>query len=66
MPDISMCKGTNCNLKEECYRYKATPSDWQSYFTEPPLKEDGTCVYLLGFENQMVSKNFKKARTSTK
>ena len=64
MPDTTMCKGTNCNLKEKCYRYKATPSDWQSYFTEPPLKKDGTCKYLLGFGNQMVSKRFKKASRS--
>ena len=61
-----MCKGTNCNLKEKCYRYKATPSDWQSFFTEPPIKEDGTCGYLLGFENLMVSKKFKNARRSNK
>ena len=47
MPDISMCKGTNCPLKETCYRHKATPSDWQSYFTEPPVKEDGTCDHYM-------------------
>ena len=44
MADITMCSGTNCPLKETCYRYKATPSSWQSYFSEPPFK-DGECEY---------------------
>ncbi len=47
MPDISMCKGTNCTIKETCYRYKAIPSDWQSYFTESPIKDNKTCDYYL-------------------
>lgn len=40
MPDISMCKGGDCPLKETCYRFKATPSDWQSYFGETPYNEE--------------------------
>jgi hypothetical protein len=36
MPDISMCPGNDCPLKEECYRHKATPSEYQSYFVEAP------------------------------
>jgi hypothetical protein len=36
MPDISMCPGDDCPLKEECYRFKATPSEYQSYFAEAP------------------------------
>ena len=31
MPDISMCQDHNCPLKEKCYRYRAIPSQWQSY-----------------------------------
>jgi len=39
MPDITMCPGDNCPMKETCYRYKATPSEyWQSYFTKPPFE----------------------------
>ena len=38
MPDISMCVGGNCPMKETCYRYKAKPSDYQSYFTETPFE----------------------------
>lgn len=37
MPDITMCTGENCSLKETCYRYKAEPSEYrQSYFVKPP------------------------------
>lgn len=39
MPDITMCKGNNCPLKETCYRYSAKPNKYlQSYFTETPYK----------------------------
>ncbi len=31
MPDITMCQNEACTLKEVCYRYKATPSERQSY-----------------------------------
>ena len=31
MPDITMCKNEACPKKEECYRYKANPSEQQSY-----------------------------------
>ena len=40
MPDITMCKGEACSIKESCYRYKATPNEYrQSYFVEPPFKK---------------------------
>lgn len=39
MPDITMCKGGNCSLRLNCYRYTATADELgQSYFTEPPYK----------------------------
>lgn len=47
MPDISMCKGTGCPVKKECYRFTAKPSDYQSYFVTPPLEEDGTCKRFM-------------------
>ena len=37
MPDITMCSGKDCPLKESCYRYTAKPSEFrQSYFSIPP------------------------------
>ena len=38
MPDISMCAGGMCTLKETCHRFKAEPSYYQSYFGAPPFK----------------------------
>jgi len=39
MPDISMCKGGNCLLRMNCYRYTAKAEELgQSYFGEPPYK----------------------------
>lgn len=38
MPDITMCPGGNCPMRETCYRHKATPSMYQSYFMETPFK----------------------------
>ncbi len=48
MPDITMCEGKDCPLKEKCHRFKAEPSKYrQSYFTEIPYnKEIQTCDHL--------------------
>lgn len=45
MPDIAMCKGQDCPLKENCYRYTANPCEYQSYFLHPPHK-DGKCEHF--------------------
>ena len=47
MPDITMCKGTNCPVSTKCRRYTATPSKMQSWFTEIPFK-DGKCDMYWG------------------
>ena len=40
MPDISMCKGTDCSLKYHCYRFTAIPSMYrQAYFVKPPFRD---------------------------
>ena len=37
MPDISKCKGGNCLLRLNCYRYTAKADEVaQLYFSEPP------------------------------
>jgi hypothetical protein len=41
MPDISMCSGEKCPLKENCYRFLATPNEFrQSYFMNPPYNDE--------------------------
>lgn len=43
MPDISMCWGKDCPLKEECYRYLAKPSERQAYLCTPPYNAVEGC-----------------------
>lgn len=43
MPDISMCNGGKCPEKNDCYRYRAKPGSWQSWFGTPPWEGPGTC-----------------------
>lgn len=47
MFDITKCLGTDCPHKESCHRYTPTLSNYQSYFSEPPIK-DGKCDYHWG------------------
>jgi len=55
MPDISMCMGGKCALKDTCYRFKATPDEnHQSYFLNPPFKKEGgehVCKYYTKMYN---------------
>ena len=53
MPDITMCSGKNCPVKEKCYRYTAEASDYQSYFMNPPYK-DGKCDHYWGDDSQSI------------
>jgi len=47
MPDICMCEGKDCPIKEGCYRFKAKPSQYgQGYFLQSPY-ENGKCDKLL-------------------
>jgi len=46
LPDITMCQGTGCPLKERCHRYTAEPCERrQSYFSVPPVV-DGKCDHF--------------------
>ena len=44
-PDISMCNGDECEQKQSCYRYRATPGGWQTYFGTPPMDSPTECEY---------------------
>ena len=35
MPDIAMCKGKDCSLKDKCYRYMAEPDEYRQSYIEP-------------------------------
>lgn len=49
MPDITMCEGGNCPIKNKCYRHTAKPSEYrQSYFIDPPyeiIQGEVNCEY---------------------
>ena len=51
MADITKCEGTNCHIKESCYRFTAKASDYQYYFIESPIK-DGKCDMYWGVESE--------------
>lgn len=53
MPDITMCKGTNCPVSTRCRRYTATPSDMQSWFTEVPF-HNGECDFYWGEQSESI------------
>ena len=59
MADISMCPGTECPVKEKCYRFTATASEFmQSYFFEPPFEiKDGVVTCEMYWEKQLKNKN---------
>jgi hypothetical protein len=57
-PDIAKCLGTDCPYKETCYRYTSEPSDWQSYFLEPPIK-DGKCDMYWGDNAEAIFNQLK-------
>ena len=46
MPDISMCSGKGCELKNRCYRFTAKQSYMQSFFGTPPNRKPYKCVYF--------------------
>lgn len=50
MPDMTMCDGHGCPLKDKCYRYTAFASSYQSWFLQAPINEDGTCDYFWNDE----------------
>lgn len=56
--DITMCKGTNCHLKEQCYRFTANRSMLQSYFATPPIK-NGKCSHFWDNKNKITERKTK-------
>jgi len=51
MPDISMCQNSKCELRSNCYRYRAVPNPYrQSYGTHfNPV--NGECERQMPIEN---------------
>ena len=62
MPDITMCVGKFCPLKETCYRYLASPNEYQSYFLEAPYKNND-CEHYWKINKLNSLKNNKKIKS---
>jgi hypothetical protein len=57
MPDITKCPGTNCDVKENCYRFTAKPDKhWQSWFTEMPIPTGEECDFYWPVESQITAR----------
>ncbi len=50
MPDITMCEGEGCKIKQSCFRFTAKREHYQSYFVDSPLEPDGSCKHFM-FDN---------------
>ena len=63
MADITMCNGTNCPKKEECYRFTVQANEYrQSYFCEVPFKiveNKFTCEMFWGDANERIFNQLK-------
>jgi hypothetical protein len=63
MPDIAMCSGEGCPQKDKCHRHTAKASDYQSFFMNPPMKEDETCEYFWDNKDYKDEQQNSNART---
>jgi len=55
MADITKCKGTECPIKDGCYRYTSQAGMMQSYFVEIPGKTENnkfSCEMYWGKQAQ--------------
>ena len=63
MSDITCCPGTDCPVKEKCYRFTAPKSEFmQSYFFEAPGKTEDdkfTCDMYWGENNELIWNQLK-------
>lgn len=55
MPDIAMCKNHQCPLRDECYRYRAIPTEpYQTYSDFSPSGDPPTCDWFFPIEDRAV------------
>lgn len=59
MSDITKCEGTNCPLKENCFRFTAIGNPiYQSYFVDIPFK-DNKCEMFWGKQSESIFNQLK-------
>lgn len=58
MADITMCTG-NCHMKENCYRYMASPDDyWQTYSSLEDICLSNNYSELIPYEKRKERINY--------
>jgi hypothetical protein len=58
MADITKCKGIGCRVREDCYRYTAPASEWQSWFAVAPVSDDENgCDMMIDTERKRNERN---------
>lgn len=63
MADITKCKGTNCPIKDSCFRYVEKESENQSWFATPPIRKKGNvyeCDFYWSVNTEFIYHNLKK------
>jgi len=49
MADISMCASEDCEVKETCYRFKATPNKYSQSYIKPDIQK-GVCNHYWNLQ----------------
>tara|TARA_R110002020_G_scaffold15980_3_gene56754 strand:- start:1371 stop:1559 length:189 start_codon:yes stop_codon:yes gene_type:complete len=52
MPDISMCEGKHCKLKQHCYRYRAIPNKYRQSFIVLDKESQQDCEYFYDIRDK--------------
>lgn len=55
--NTALCKGYNCNLRDNCYRYVTEPRYLQEFLTPPPVK-DGKCDGFIDKDRVIMESDF--------
>lgn len=56
MPDLTLCQGNSCKIKEECFRYTAKPKEFnQSYTNFHGINEK--CEYFIDNKKFVINKD---------
>lgn len=62
MPDITMCDDAECPNSNQCYRFLAKPSSWQSYFVGSPRENNVTeCDHFWLHRESEIDKKKEKS-----
>lgn len=51
MVDITLCANKKCPIRENCYRFKATPNEYRQSYADYDFAKDGKCEYFVKINN---------------